>query len=437
TGSVFRPFREHQGKTRELCQSGIELINVPGAKGEFEVLSMALKSLLAAGISDFRIHIGQVDVFRGLLEETGLSEAERTVLQEYIVDGNFVAAREFIKERELPENTRELLESLHELSGGEEVIKKAQKLLCSEKSRKGLDNLKELYAMLKAAGVEQYFRVDLGLWSSLNYYTGIILRGFAYGSGESIVDGGRYDKLIGSYGADKPAVGFSLRVDGILKAQNAPADEYITFALAKGRIADDAVDLLEKLGVDVSEIKSDTRKLIFTDENKKYRFFLAKAGDVPTYVENGAADIGVVGKDTLMEDDKSLYEVLDLGFGKCRLAVAGYPAAKELLRSRHELRVATKYPHIVEQFFNSRAHQTAEIIKLNGSVELAPVSGLGDVIVDIVETGSTLAANGLGVLEELCSLSARLVVNNVSMKLKHERVTEMLKSLEELLGRGK
>ena len=208
---------------------------------------------------------------------------------------------------------------------------------------------------------------------------------------------------------------------------------YITFALAKGRIADDAMALLEKTGISAEEMKENTRKLIFADEKNKFRFFLAKPGDVPTYVEHGAADIGIVGKDTLLEENRSLYEMLDLKFGKCRMAVAGYPETKEKLDSMRKLRVATKYPNIAETHFNLCRQQTVEIIKLNGSVELAPVSGLADVIVDIVETGSTLYANGLVVLEDICPLSARLVVNKVSMKMEHERIMQIIDSIKNII----
>ena len=164
------------------------------------------------------------------------------------------------------------------------------------------------------------------------------------------------------------------------------------------------------------------------------KFFLAKANDVPTYVEYGAADIGVVGKDTILEEGRDLYEVLDLGMGKCRMCVAGPESARELLGNGEILRVATKYPHIAKDYFVKQKHQTVELIKLNGSIELAPIVGLSDVIVDIVETGSTLKENGLVVLEEVCPLSARVVVNRVSMKMEQERITDLISKLRALVS---
>ena len=210
---------------------------------------------------------------------------------------------------------------------------------------------------------------------------------------------------------------------------------YITIALAKGRLAEHTMKLLEKVGIKCDEIKDkSSRKLIFVNDELKLKFFLSKVGDVPTYVEYGAADIGFVGKDTILEEGRKMYEVLDLGFGKCRMCVAGPESANELLRHGELIRVATKYPSIAKDYFYNKKHQTVEIIKLNGSIELAPIVGLSEVIVDIVETGSTLKENGLIILEEICNISARMVVNEVSMKMEHERISKIIKDLKKYLN---
>mgnify|MGYP000657231984 FL=1 len=212
---------------------------------------------------------------------------------------------------------------------------------------------------------------------------------------------------------------------------------YITIALAKGRLAADTLDLLERVGISsCDEIRDkSSRKLIFENEELKLKFFLAKASDIPTYVEYGAADIGFVGKDTIMEEGRKMYEVLDLNLGKCKMCVAGPKPAAELLRHGELIRVATKYPNIAKDYFYNKKHQTVEIIKLNGSIELAPILGLSEVIVDIVETGKTLKENGLVVLEEICDISARIVVNEVSMKMEHERIYEIIKNLKDYLNK--
>lgn len=205
---------------------------------------------------------------------------------------------------------------------------------------------------------------------------------------------------------------------------------YITFALAKGRLAKKAMEILEEIGITCEEMKDEnTRKLIFVNEELKLKFFLAKASDVPTYVEYGAADIGIVGRDTLLEEDRKLYEVYDLGIGKCKMCVCGPESAGSLLNGHDLIRVASKYPHIAKDYFYNVKHQTVEIIKLNGSVELAPIVGLSEVIVDIVETGATLRENGLQVLEEVCDLSARVVVNQVSMKMESTRIMDIIDKL--------
>ena len=216
------------------------------------------------------------------------------------------------------------------------------------------------------------------------------------------------------------------------------SDRYLTFALGKGRLAKQTLALFESIGITCEEMKDpDTRKLIFTNEELKLRFFLAKGPDVPTYVEYGAADIGVVGEDTILEENRNIYEVLDLGFGKCRMCVCGPSEASELLKHHELIRVASKYPRIAKDYFYNKKNQTVEIIKLNGSIELAPIVGLSEVIVDIVETGSTLRENGLVVLEEVCPLSARMVVNQVSMKMEYERITELIEKLKGALENEK
>jgi ATP phosphoribosyltransferase len=210
--------------------------------------------------------------------------------------------------------------------------------------------------------------------------------------------------------------------------------EYLTFALTKGRLANKTLELLNKIGISCEEmLDKETRKLIFTNEELKLKFFLSKGPDVPTYVEYGVADIGVVGKDTIMEEGRRAYEVLDLGFGKCRMCVCGPESARALLEHHEMIRVSSKYPVIAKDYFNNQKYQTVDIIKLNGSVELGPIVGLSDVIVDIVETGSTLKENGLVVLEEICPLSARMIVNQVSMKMQQERITDLIMKLKSQL----
>lgn len=207
----------------------------------------------------------------------------------------------------------------------------------------------------------------------------------------------------------------------------------ITIAMAKGRLAEQTMELMEALGIDVSPLKEKSRKLVFESGDGRFRYIMVKPSDVPTYVDHGVADVGIVGKDTLMEENRPLYEMLDLGFGKCRICVCGY-AEQEPLKKAH-IRVATKYTGIAGQVFATRG-SSIEIIKLNGSVELGPLVGLSDVILDIVESGGTLRANGLEILETVVeNVSARVVVNCVSLKTKGERIRFLIDALSAELAR--
>ena len=203
----------------------------------------------------------------------------------------------------------------------------------------------------------------------------------------------------------------------------------VTFALAKGRLANKTLEILEKINVKPSSFSDDSRKLVFNSDDDKYTFFLAKPSDVPTYVDFGAADIWIVGLDTILEEGRDLYECLDLNIGKCKMCVAAYPEKKNIVMGNDWIKVATKYPNIARKYFESK-NKKAEIIKLNGSVELGPLVGLSDCIVDIGESGRTLKENGLEVIDEICDLSARVIVNKVSIKTKYEEISKILKGME-------
>lgn len=207
----------------------------------------------------------------------------------------------------------------------------------------------------------------------------------------------------------------------------------VTFALAKGRLAKKSLEILDKLNIKPDSYSDDSRKLVFNSDDNKYTFFLAKPSDVPTYVDFGAADIGIVGLDTILEEDRDLYECLDLNIGKCKMCVAAYKEKEEIIKGNEWIKVATKYPNIAKKYFESK-NKKAEIIKLNGSVELGAIINLSDCIVDIVESGATLKENGLIVLDEIIDLSARVIVNKVSIKTKYEEISKILKGMENIVN---
>ena len=444
-GNTFINYDKYQGRLKETTQLGAELMGEESVEADVELLSVLIEALKAAGLREFQVSVGQVEFFKALLKEAGIgSEAEES-LRRLIADKNRFAAEELLADYELAGELREAFLEMTTLSGTTEVIEQARALTANEEALRALARLEAIYEGLKEKGCERYITFDLSMLSKYNYYTGIVFRAYSYGYGEPVAKGGRYDTLLSHFGRQLPAVGFAividqlqraLRNDGLRKEASGPdGKRYLTFALTKGRLAKKTLELLEQVGITCEEMKDpDSRKLIFVNEELGLKFFLAKGPDVPTYVEYGAADIGVVGKDTLVEEGRKMYEVLDLGFGKCRMCVCGPESAREKLAHQEQIRVATKYPDIAKDYFYNQKHQTVEIIKLNGSIELAPLVGLSEVIVDIVETGSTLRENGLQVLEEIMPLSARMVVNQVSMKMEAERITKLIRKLREALS---
>jgi ATP phosphoribosyltransferase len=207
--------------------------------------------------------------------------------------------------------------------------------------------------------------------------------------------------------------------------------DWITFALPKGRIMQDSMALLRQIGITCPEMEGESRKLVFENATDRFRFMAVRAQDVPTYVEHGCADLGVVGKDTLLEQGGDLYEPLDLRFGYCRLVVA----EPKMLRDGDDpagwsnIRIATKYPNITERHFAAKGVQV-EVIKLYGSIELAPLVGLAERIVDLVSTGGTLRENGLVEVETICDVTSRLIVNRASLKTRHRRIAAIIQGLE-------
>lgn len=441
SGSTFVNTSDLQGKLKESTQIGAELYNEDSADADYEMISLMINSMKLAGLNDFVITIGNVEFFKGLCDEYGIGSDDISSLREMITNKNFFGVKGIVEPLDIPDVIKDLLLKISYIAGSISQIKKTADIVTNDRSKAALKRLIDIYEKLKANNLEKYVTFDLGMLSKYHYYTGVIFRAYTHGSGDAVMKGGRYDNLVGEFGKASPAIGFCIVLDDLYEAvkHNEVADDnskdnYITFALGKGRLAKSALELLEKIGITCEEMKDkDTRKLIFINEELKLKFFLSKGPDVPTYVEYGAADIGVVGKDTILEENRKNFEVLDLGFGKCRMCVCGPKSALEKLKHHEMIKVATKYPVIAKEYFHNIKHQTVDIIKLNGSIELAPIVGLSDVIVDIVETGSTLKENGLEVLEEVCPLSARVIVNPVSMRVKAERINKIIEQLQELV----
>lgn len=443
-GNTFANASNYQGRLKETTQCGVEYVGDGSSKADAHMLSMIVDCIKAIGIEDFQISVGHAGFFDALMEAANLKRKQANQLRDLLNNKNFLGVEALVKELDMDEELKPLFLLLAGFDVADEELRNAKGWAYKyPKIEAAITSLEEINTYLIENGIQKYFSLELGMISNYEYYTGIIFSGYTYGLGEAIVKGGRYDTLLSNFDKDVPAIGFAFVVDQLLGAidklsskakKDTNGDRYLTFALGKGRLAKKTLQLFEQIGITCEEIfDPNTRRLIFVNEDLKLRFFLSKGPDVPTYVEHGAADIGIVGKDTILEEARNIYEVLDLGFGNCRMCICGPESAKELLQHQEQIRVATKYPQIAKDYFYNQKHQTVEIIKLNGSIELAPIVGLSDVICDIVETGATLRENGLDVLEEVCPLSARMVVNEVSMKMENERIIKLIRDLKEVL----
>ncbi len=439
SGSTFVNGDDLNGRLKESTQIGAELYNDDSCQADAAMISLVVNCMKIIGYKDFVVSVGNANFFKGLCEKLGISEAEEGALLNLISSKNYYKAKELLAELDIDEEHTNLIVNISDDYTTKESLLNLKGLVNNTKCIDALDRLINILDILESGNIESYISIDLGLLNKYNYYTGVLFRAYTYGSGDAVIKGGRYDNLVREFGKNAPAIGFGISVDAALaalfeqKSENT-GEKYLTFALTKGRLADKTMDILGRAGIRCDQLKDkDTRKLIFVNEDLKLKFFLAKGPDVPTYVEHGVADIGVVGSDTIEEENRKVFEVLDLMIGKCRMCVCGPRVASKLLETRDMIKIATKYPRIAKAYFNDERHQSVDIIKLNGSIELAPIVGLSDCIVDIVETGSTLRENGLEVLEQICDISARMIVNPVSMRLQSKRINDLIGRIREEL----
>ena len=421
--TVFRDRQAHRGGSSEIAQCGVELIGAAGQEADGEIIALAAEALRAVSPRPFHIELGYVGLFRALAEELGLDAAQTEQMRRLIEAKHFAALSDFLA----PYRGQPVcgaLAKLSQLFGGPEVLDEAEALIGP---RKELSSLKTLHQYLLEKGLGSRVRFDLGLVNRIDYYTGVVFRGYVEGAGAPVLSGGRYDHLVGKFGRPAPAIGFSVDVDAVAgcAAQEIPAERRrLRIALTKGRLLEQSVELFEKAGLDCEPIKNPGRRLVHPLPNYPLDGVLAKAPDVTTYVEHGVCDLGLVGKDTLLEKGGAFYEVLDLGFGKCRFALA-VKEGSDFYGTYKTRRIATKYPNVARSFFEGKG-MDVEIIKIEGSVELAPILGLADGIVDIVETGATLKENGLIPIEDVAQVSARLIVNTASMKLYRNEIMDLI-----------
>lgn len=433
---VYSSPKTLSGKRSEVLQAGIELVGAAGKEADIEALSLAVSALQSVGCSGMRLEIGHIGLFNRLMELVSPNEEIRELLRGLIEDKNYPALNDVLDK--LGDNKYILaLKQLPRLFGGDEIFAKADALFAGDEIlEKVLRSVHDLYTALCEKYPQSDISLDFGIVNRLDYYTGVVFKGYLEGyTGEAALSGGRYDNLMAAFGRDMCAIGFAVNVDAAcaaLKAQHSPLKQKpLRIALTKGRLEKDTVGLFEKMGFDCQNLHDKGRRLILPIPDQNIEVVLAKAADVITYIENGVCDVGVVGKDTILEYGGSFFEVTDLGFGRCRFALAAKKES-DFYSGYAEKTIATKYPNVAREFFRSKG-MDVRIVKIEGSVELAPLLSLADAIIDIVETGSTLKENGLEVIEDVVPVSARLIVNTVSMKLYKEQLEALITRIEEML----
>ncbi|MCI9120893.1 MAG: ATP phosphoribosyltransferase [Oscillibacter sp.] len=427
---VYRPSQESH-TFQEINQMGLECIGTVDGAVAAQTVSLACQSLALTG-RDFVLELSHMGFVTGLLDAVGAPEELRPWLLACIRNRNPHALRTAAGEAGLSPQGADALCRLGSLSGNwESVLAQAEPIALNAAMGAALDELRALCAALPEEG--QRLRLDFSLVNDLDYYNGLVLQGYLAGIPRAVLRGGQYDPLAEQFRPGARAIGFALYLDELDRlADGDPAGEtppMLSIALPKGRLGDRVYSLLAEVGYGCPEDYNESRKLVVENPAAGIRYFLVKPSDVAIYVEHGAADVGIVGKDILEESSADVYELLDTGLGKCRMCVAGredFAACPD-----RPLRVATKFVKIAKAYFAAQGRDI-DIIKLNGSIELAPLLGLSDVIVDIVETGATLRENHLKVLTEFMPISARFIANRASFQFRRREVETLLKKLTEV-----
>lgn len=429
--NVYRPSAESH-TFKEISQMGLEMLGAVGEAQVQQAVCLAARSLDALG-ADWVLEVSHMGYLFGLFDALGVPDAARAKLLEKLREKNAHELRAAAGAAGLADAAADILCSVLSLCGSyADTLAKAAALCRNDAMRAAVAELEALAVPLEKAG--GVIRLDMTLAGEMEYYNGLVFQGYLKALPRPLLKGGRYDLLMQKFTPGAGAIGFAVYLDELdrLSAPLPPVQKNSTdrvmlnVALPKGRLGDKVYDLLAGIGYGCPEDYNATRKLVVENPEAGIRYFLVKPSDVAIYVEHGAADVGIVGKDILTEASADVYELLDTGLGKCRMCVAA-PADYKDDPSR-PVRVATKFVSIAKSYYASMGRDI-DIIKLNGSIELAPILGLSDVIVDIVETGTTLRENGLKVVTEFMPISARFIANKASYQFKHAEMDTMLEKL--------
>ena len=419
--NVYR-ISESSHAYKEIMQTGLECIGNVTANEVGEVTALALECLKVVSDS-YVLSLSHVGLTNALLDDCGVEENKKHAVLKAIEDKNAGELKALVGEQKFA-----LLERLiANYSSVKDALNSIGEIVKSAECERLFSEFKTLCYSLWAFGYSDNISVDFSITSPDGYYSGIVFKGFINGVAQRVLSGGQYDNLMQKMGRSSGAIGFAVYLDGLERVSDLPEDDgFINVALPKGRLGEKVYDMFEQAGFDCPAIKENNRKLIFENKEKKLRFFWVKPSDVTIYVERGSADIGVAGKDILLEYTPDVYELLDLNLGKCRMAVA---SKKDFVDDESKtLRVATKFSNIAKSYYAKKCRDI-DIIHLNGSIEIAPILGLSDVIVDIVETGKTLLENDLIPFETIVPISARLIANKASFGFKAQKIREIKNGL--------
>ena len=421
--NVYR-VSQSTGSYKEIMQTGVECIGSISDENVAQVVSLAIESLLQFS-TECVLAISHEGFVESVLSYYGIKDGKKKSVIKAIAEKNATALQ----------NACDCWQSLMPLvlpyQNLDDYLFQLKNLAISNQSQEYLAELKFVCDSIKSEGNQDKIAIDFSISNPTGYYSGVVFKGFINGISSAVLSGGRYDKLVERMNKKGGAVGFAVYLDNLQRINEAKSDDYVNVALPKGRLGEKVYEMFEKAGFECPSIKEQTRKLIFENKEKKIRYFWVKPSDVAIYVERGAADIGVAGKDILLEYVPDVFELLDLNIGKCRMAVA---SKKDFVDDESKtLIVATKFSNIAKNYYAKKGRDI-DIIHLNGSIEIAPILGLSDVIVDIVETGTTLKENDLEVIETIFPISARLIANKSGFKFKTAEIETLVSKVKALIG---
>ena len=422
---------------REIPQMGLELLGKVGDRERLEVVLLALQTLQNIPVQGM-LEISHLGILLDVLKSFRIPEEEQNRVIRLIGEKNRHELLALLSELSLPEEQQELFTGIISYRApAKQAVSELPSLLYDLADPSHATEFGKLLAEIaEKGGGNTEVLVDFSVVDDIHYYDGVVFKGFLPGIPESVLSGGSYNALMQEMQRKSYAIGFALYVDllteydvfGAAEQSPSQAPAMLNVALPKGRLGEQVYQAFAEAGFPCEELLSDSRKLVFENPEAGVRYFWVKPSDVAIYVERGAADVGVVGKDILLEYRPDVYELLDLGLGKCRICVAGKKDFTD--DTRRSLRVATKFQRVASDYFRSIGRDI-DIIHLNGSIEIAPILGLSDVIVDIVETGTTLRENDLVVQTEITPVSARLIANKAAYPFRSEQIGKLLSGLSD------